>query len=302
VATVAPASARARLAGHAGFDVGHPSNHVAWFAHALTGAGFSAAYARVCRVGSVAAGGISTGELVAWRTEQFDAIAAAPLCLGDAVLDLVRASGDPGVQAARSWLSAFPQVAMAVVLRHRGSGASVVVCSARLAAAGRAPHVSVLQAAALVRALEALAKRHSAALVLLAGTLGCLPSEPAYRLLVDGALDARSVGAAAVIAEATAAGVRATALALAAAPSQLRLRSAYSACLGREPAFTAYTPRFRGCEDYLFVGAVGSDGTGSGGVSRVLGEASEEALAAHAGLPSPTCPSDHLPLAAGVYM
>lgn len=75
----------------------------------------------------------------------------------------------------------------------------------------------------------------------------------------------------------------------------LELESAYPSALHAEPSFTNYTENFVGCLDYIFVSQRAR-------VAAALGPPCPEELAEEVALPSSQHPSDHIPVAADIFV
>lgn len=168
-------------------------------------------------------------------------------------------------------------VALIIRLDHKELKKQIIVANVHIHWDPAYKDVKLLQSIMLLEELEKQASLHPKAAILACGDFNSLPNSGVYELMSQGTLKESHEDFCKYTYEPyTTEGFS----------HSLALKSAYSS-IG-EPAFTNYTPLFKGTIDYIWYRSSSLALTG------LLGPISEEYISRVIGLPSPHFPSDHV--------
>ena len=296
-------------------------SHRQWLQRCLTGAGYEVMFAPRWLTQADGSSATSTpkrsnfGNLLAWKRGTFSCVGKFLIHLGEAA----QVAGTGVAAAMPRWV--YPQVVPVALLRHAGTGCTLLATSVHVTANWRQPFTQLLQSMGLSCALCSLAAQTDASSVCALGDFNSLPSAASYEWMVNGSL-LRSNPTVQQLAKLgvhlhSGGGERgagygfrvggldtpsgAAAPSIATSPSHealdtvcgpprpgLQFTSAYAQCLGHEPPCTNYVPHFEGCLDYQWAWRLLPVS-----VLRPLRDASMR-NAGH--MPNALVPSDHIPL------
>ena len=296
-------------------------SHRQWLHRCLTGAGYDVLFApRWLAAAEGASAGAEPsrrsnfGNLLAWKKGTFSCLGTFMVHLGEAA----QVVGSGVAAAMPKW--AYPQVAPVALLRHAGTGCTLLATSVHVTANWRQPFTQLLQSMGLSCALCSLVSHTDAGSVCALGDFNSLPSAASYEWMVNASL-LRSNAAVQQLAKLgvhmpsgggsgntgygfsvpghdVSGSVSGTAPStvghdvhdMVCGPSMpgLQFTSAYAQCLGHEPPCTNYVPHFEGCLDYQWTWRLLPVS-----VLRPLRDAGMRS-AGH--MPNALVPSDHVPL------
>lgn len=265
-------------------------NHERWLNGALVTIGYEGLHCRKRKAGGRPTAGRAIGPSLHWQTADWECISKHDVHLGD---EAISQSEEPAKTRAL-FQSTLPEVAAAVVLRHRRTAHVGMAVSVHITAQYRQPHLQLMEMSACVHATVArlrasleetdpdgqLAKgsfgRPSWPFFVIGGDFNALSSHPMHRLLSRGTVKAST----SEIREGEKKGVPYPAALLSLprlrdmvpegwlAPGgawhgllsasmldkPLSLASSVSACFGHDPVFTHHVGEFHAALDWVYCG------------------------------------------------